>query len=355
MANVLNYAEKWAPQLLEAIIQGTLCSPFVTNNVNWLSAKTFHFTHMTTSGYKNHNRAGGWNRGAVTQADVPFTLYHDRDVEFLVDKADVDETNQTAAIQNISSTFTELQANPEIDAEFFGKIYSVAKTASLVTATELSTYTAENVFGKIKAMMKAGKLRTYRQRGTLLCYVSSDIMDLLERSKDFTRQINVTQIADGGTGIETRVTEIDGVTLFEVMDTERFYTGFNFSPEDGGFEPIATAYALTADVALTTGKAYYTKSGDVYTLVASPVVGSIGTYYEITASSAKINVLFASTESVKNVPKINSIYFFAPGTHTVGDGYLYQNRAYSGTFVFPNGKNNEVDSVFVDIDNATIV
>ena len=52
----LNYAEQWSPELLEILMQGTLTSPFVTSNVRWLDAKTFHFTQMSTSGYKNHRR-----------------------------------------------------------------------------------------------------------------------------------------------------------------------------------------------------------------------------------------------------------------------------------------------------------
>lgn len=306
MANVLNYAQKWSSDLLATIIQGTLCSPFITDNVRWLSAKTFHFSNMTVSGYKNHSREGGWNRGSATMADVPFTLYHDRDIEFIVDKADVDESNQVATIQNISSKFIELNANPEIDAEFFSKIYTVAKAAALASATQLSTYTTANVFSRLKTMLKAGNLRVYRQRGTLICYIISDIMDLLERSTEFTKKIEMTAVANGGLSIETRVTDIDGVPFMEVIDDERFYSAFNFASAAGGFVPAAGA--------------------------------------------VKINALFASTEMVKKVPKINSIYFFAPGTHTLGDGYLYQNRAYSGTFVFPNGKDNIVDSVFVDVD-----
>ena len=309
---MLNYAEKWSPEILAAIIQGTVCSPFITNNVKWLSAKTFHFTFMSTTGYKDHSRAGGWNRGSVTQEDVPFTLYHDRDVEFLIDKLDVDETNQTATIQSISSKFIELNGNPEIDAEFFSKLYAVAyaQDTKLCTATPIADYTTANVFTKLKAMLKASNLRTYKSRGSLLGYVSSDIMDLLERSTEFTRQITMNTIADSGLAIQTRVTEIDGTPLFEVIDNERFYTDFDFNSAEGGFVPETLA------------------------------VG--------------INAVFASTEQVKQVPKINSIYFFAPGAHTLGDGYLYQNRAYSGTFVFPNGKNNKVDCLFMDVNGATL-
>jgi len=89
----LNYAQQWSPELLQILMQGALTSPFITSNVRWLDAKTFHFTQMSTTGYKNHKRTGGWNMGSFDQTDVPFTVTHDRDVQFLVDKADVDERN----------------------------------------------------------------------------------------------------------------------------------------------------------------------------------------------------------------------------------------------------------------------
>lgn len=311
MPNTSNYAQVWEPELLEILVQGTLTSPFITSNVKWLSAKTFHFTQMSTSGYKNHSRNGGWNRGTYVQTDVPFTLTHDRDVEFLVDKMDVDETNATASIQNISRVFEQTQAAPETDALFFSKVAAKAQaTAGYFSSTAINTWTAANVYTKLKTMLAAGKLRRYKARGTLVMYIASFIMDLLERSTEFTRKIEMTQIAEGGIGIETRVTDIDGVSVMEVVDDERFYDSFNWAPANGGFEPATGAH--------------------------------------------KINVLIACGETCKTVPKLNSIYYFAPGEHTQGDGYLYQNRACSDTFVFPNGKDGSIDSIFVDTDTTAV-
>ena len=54
------------------------------------------------------------------------------------------------------------------------------------------------------------------------------------------------------------------------------------------------------------------------------------------------------------VPKISSIYFFAPGSHTEGDGWLYQNRSLSDTFVFPNGKDGKIDSIYADVDTTAV-
>lgn len=312
MANTVNYAQVWQPELLEILRQNTLCTPFITTNVKWLDAKTFHFTSMQTSGFKNHSRNGGWNRGEFKQTDHPFTVTHDRDIEFLVDKADVDESNATASIQNIAHVFTQNQSGPEKDALFFSKVAAAAKVLEgYHTETDASTITKENVFSHLKKCLSAGKLRRYRANGGLIMYVTSAIMDALEQSSEFNRVISITQVADGGEGIETRVTNIDGTNVMEVIDDEVFYDSFNFAPENGGFEPTAS-------------------------------------------TAHKINVLIATPVTTKLVPKISSIYYFNPGAHTEGDGYLYQERELSDVFVFPNGKDGKVDSVFVDTDTNTV-
>lgn len=311
----INYAERWEPELLDIIMQESLISPFMTTNVRWLDAKTFHFTQMSVTGYKSHSRKGGWNRGNYVQTDVPYTLTHDRDVEFIVDKADVDESNKTASIQNISQVFQRTQVTPEANALLFSKCAAKAETLTgYNSSTALTDYTKANVFSKLKAMIGAGKLRRYKAMGALIVYVRSEIMDLLELSTELQRKVEMTQIAEGGMGIETRYTSIDGVPIMEVIDDECFYDKFKWDPTDssddfeGGFEPTDDAKA--------------------------------------------INVLIASPLTTKYVPKISSIYFFEPGAHTVGDGYLYQNRNLSDVFTFPNGKDGKIDSLYVDVQPA---
>ena len=309
MANVVNYAQVWEPDLLEIFIQESLISPFITNNVRFMEdGKTFHFTQMSTTGFKDHNRSGGWNKGEIKQADVAFTLTHDRDVSFLIDKADVDESKATASIQNVAKVFTSTQSVPEKNALFFSKCATKAKELEgYHSATAISAFTKANVLEKLKKMIGAGKLRRYKAKGALVVYVRSEIMDLLEMSSEISKTIEMTQIAEGGAGIETRVAKIDGVPVFEVIDDEVFYDEFNFNGAEGGFEPIE-------------------------------------------GTSKHLNVLIASPLTTKFVPKISSIYYFNPGAHTEGDGYLYQERELSDVFTFPNGKDNTVDSLYVDIE-----
>lgn len=60
----------------------------------------------------------------------------------MVDKADVDETNATASIQNISRVFEQTWVVPETDALFFSKVAQTAqKTEGYHGSTAASTYT----------------------------------------------------------------------------------------------------------------------------------------------------------------------------------------------------------------------
>lgn len=303
MANTFNYAEKYTGEILEIINQGLLTSPFLTTNVNWVGAKDFHFTQQSVSGYKAHGRNGGWNRGTVTETDKVYTVEHDRDIEFLVDKADVDETARTAAIENISNTFVQTQQIPEIDCYAFSKIATIANDNGLVEVTPRATLTKDNVYSTIVKAIGKGKLKLYRQRGSLVGYVRSEIMDLLAISTEFTPTITNDTLVDGVRAVETRITKINGVVLIEVVDDERFNTAFDFT-----------------EGAVADGK--------------------------------EINMLFASVEMVHTVPKISSIYYFNAGQHTEGDGDLYQNRSLWDTFVFPNGKDGEIDSVYAVLEEA---
>lgn len=305
MANTINYASKYERELIQTFVDNSYIAPFVADNVQWLDAKNFHFTALALGGYKNHVLTGGWNRQNVTSTDKTYTVSQDRDVEFFLDRREVDEGNQTATIENVSNQFERTQATPEKDAYFFSKIATEAITANLKTSTAIATYTADNIYTKVVQFI--GNVRRYRNKG-LIVYLAPTLMDLLALSKELTHSMDVMTIsANDGKAIQTRITQIDGVPVVEVIDDDRFYSAFDFTD---GFKPAVGAY--------------------------------------------KINMLGATPLTSKMVNKISSIYFFAPGEHTEGDGYLYQNRAHYDTFVFPNGKDAKIDSIYVDLDTTAV-
>lgn len=305
MANTINYAEKWEDGIIEIINQETLTSPFITTNVDWLNAKTFHFTQMAVSGFKNRALASKtFNSGDITQTDVPFTLTHDRDIEFVIDKREFDESNNSASVSNTGLTFTRTQHAPEVDAYAFSKVatQAIALGAANSTNETLASFTVANVYTKLVEALGKSKLKYYRQRGSLIGYVRSEIMDLLALSNELNKEFEVTTLSEDGKGVETRVVNINGVNLIEVIDTDRFNTSFDYT--DG-----------------------------------------------FVADGFEINMMFASVETVKTVPKIADIFMGQPDNHN-GGNYTYAERAYWDTFVMPNGLNNAVDSIYVSYEGA---
>lgn len=280
MANAINYAEKYNQELDQVLSQSMLTTALETPNVNWMGAKTFHVPSVALTGYKSHSRNGGFNRGDVTTTNEPYTLSFDRDIEFFVDQADVDESNQAASAANITRVFLQEHAAPEIDAYRFSKMATKAIGEGTATGEDL---TKSTVYAALKRDILS--VRKYGP-GNLICYISSAAMDALEQAPEFTRQI---QVQNQGTAIETRVTSLDGVQLVEVWDANRFHTSYDFTT---GFASATGSYS--------------------------------------------INWVIVYRGSVVAKAKLNSIYLFQPGQHTQGDGYLYQNRMYHDLFVLKN-------------------
>lgn len=280
MPNAINYAEKYQDELDQLFVQEALTNDLETQRVNWMGARTFQVPSLTVSGYKNHSRNGGYNRGDVEVTHEPYTLGFDRDVEFFVDQMDVDESNQAASASNVTGEFLRSEGYPEVDAYRFSKLATKAIDLGNNTAEDLTAADALTALRRdIKALRKYGT-------ANLIAYVSSDVMDAVA---DWKADKGGVSLQNESTTVETRVTVVDGVRLKEVFDIDRFHTSFDFT---AGF---------------------------------SPAVGSF-----------PINHLIVNKKSQISKKKLNSIYLHPPGGHTEGDGYLYQNRLYHDTFVLKN-------------------
>lgn len=302
--NTYCFTEKYENELLDIVNQESLTSMFITNNVEFIGTSKVHIKSMQVSGLKNHNRGQkGFNSGTLTEQDNVFTITKDRDLEQFIDKEDMDESGYTATLENWFYTLQRTQVVPEIDKNFYSVVAAKAAEAGL-TSDEYA-FTPESVYKDLKAILRKGKLKLYRSMGALVLHINGDVMDALELSKDFTRKIDVTTISEGGVGIETRVTSIDGVPVIEVIDENRFYDKFDFTD---GCVPTKDAKA--------------------------------------------IKVLAASQLTTKTVVKINDIYMFDNGQHTDGSGCLGQYRIKYDTYVIPNGLDNKIDSIFVAYEKA---
>lgn len=277
----LNYVTKYGSMLDQRINQGLVSSALGAADASLVAGtQTVKLQTISTTGFKPHTRGKGFNEGTLDNSVQTLTLTQDRDIEFFVDTQDVDETNMALSIANISQVFFDEHATPEIDAYRFSTLAAAAGTTQSVAITKA------NAYSQIKAAIKP--LRKYGAQN-IVAFVSSDVMDALEQSSEFTR--NITNQNVGMTTLESRVTSVDGVQLIEVWDGSRFQTKYDFSE---GYVP--------------------------------------------TSDSLGIGVLAVAKQAVLPIVKESAIFMFAPGEHTQGDGYLYQNRLYHDIFILDQKK-----------------
>lgn len=305
-AKGFNYVTKDGNLLDQKITAGLFTGALGTPEVDLVNGgRSFTLKTISTSGLQPHTRGKGFNSGTVTDEKTIYTMGQDRDVEFYLDRQEVDETNQELAMANISNVFITEQVQPELDSYRFSKMATsfdnidTSDTAgNLLAKTHKveETLDATNAYSQLKTGI--GKVRKYGTQN-LVGYVSSEVMDSLERSKEFTR--NITNQNVGTTALESRITSIDGVQLIEVYEPNRFMTKYDFKD---GAKPTEDAQAIN------------------FLIIAKPAVISI--------------------------VKENAVFLFAPGQHTEGDGYLYQNRLYHDLFI----KKHKRDGIYSSIKKA---
>lgn len=241
-----NYVTKDGDLLDQKITAGLFTAALGTPEVDLVNGgRSFTLKTISTSGLQAHTRGKGFNSGTISDEKTIYTMGQDRDVEFYLDRQDVDETDNELAMANISNVFITEHVQPELDSYRFSKIATSFDNldgndteGALLAKTHKTeeTLDATNAYSQLKTGI--GKVRKYGTQN-LVGYVSSEVMDALERSKEFTR--NITNQNVGTTALESRITSIDGVQLIEVYESNRFMTKYDFTD---GAKPTEDAKAI---------------------------------------------------------------------------------------------------------------
>lgn len=278
---VVEYATIFSNVLRELYAQDSKSYDLFQSNLDLqlFNGKNIKVPTLSVSGYKDHTRGSSFNAGSFTQNYETKTLDHDRDIEFIVDPMDVDESNLTASVANIQKRFDTTQAIPELDAYTFSKIYTeFVRVGGTVSTTAL---TAANVLstldGDMQAMEDAGV-----PLDRVILYCTSAVKKLIKESSEVTRMLS----AADGNGIDRRFKTIDDIQKIVTVPSARLKTAFNFS---NGFTPATGA--------------------------------------------KQINYILIDPEAQVSRNKYSYIKVFTPGHDSrTADNYLYQNRRYNGTF-----------------------
>ncbi len=284
---VLSYAEKFERDLQTKYRrEQTSDSLFRSNpNVKFINAQTIKLPSVTVSGYKDHNRENiGFNSGTITNEWEPKKLEHDRDIEFAIDPMDIDETNLTVEMANITNTFEEDQAIPEVDAYTYSKLYAEAvKNTSNKAIVTTDVLTKANILEWFDTQMSKMDDEGVPAEGREM-RLTSEMYKLFKEAEGISRNIDISK--KGGNDVNRNIHSIDDVKIITVPSA-RFMTKYNFT---NGF---------VAD-----------------------------------AEAKQINIMLCHPSCQVSRQKYAYIKVFTPGTDSrTADKYIYQNRKYWDSFL----------------------
>lgn len=295
MANTINYATQFERELKQKYKRESLTSDLTTEKVTFVNAKTIKIPYIELGGFKDHTRNGGFNRQNVKNDYMTKTLSHDRDVEFFVDTEDVDESNLAVAAANITNTFEEEHAIPEEDCYRISKLYN--DYTELGKTADKTVLTTKNILQTYDNYMEELDEAEVPLEGRIL-YTTPAGERLIKNAEDVQK---IFSLNGGGNGFMRAVRSLDDVKI-QKLPSSRMKTSYNFT--DGC------------------------------------VPG---------ASAKQINMIIVHPKSVLACDKHSYIKLWAPGTHTQGDGFLYQLRKYWDLFVV----DTRVDGIKINITDPT--
>jgi len=276
MGNNVNYAEVFGVELAQKYRRELLSGDLTTEGVNYMGGKTIRMPFLSLQGFADHSRNGGFNRRNIESDFFVKTLEHDRNVEFFVDTMDVDETNQAVAAANITNTFDTEFAIPETDAYRFSKLFQeVERLGGHIDSIDMVEDNVIDVFDNYMLLLDEAEVPV---EGRLL-YVTPRVMMMLKRAAGTQR------FAEFNNELDRTIRMVDGVKVVVVPES-RMKTAYDFTD---GFVPEAGARVM--------------------------------------------DMVLIHPKTVVAFNKHSYVKLWAPGSHTVGDGYLYQNRQYGDLFV----------------------
>lgn len=246
-----------------------------------VNGKFLKIPTLTVSGYKDHARGtAGFNSGSYFNDFELKSLEHDRDIEFIVDPMNVNESDLILSVANIQKRFETTQAIPELDCYTYSKLYSEAKRVGATIKTD--ALTTANILSDFD-----DSLKTFAEAGVpldrVIMYATPDYKTKLKNAEGISRNMTIT---GGENAIDRRVRSLDDIKKIVEVPSARLKTLYNFT--DG---------------------------------------------YKVESAGKQIDYILIDPEAQVSRVKYSYIKMFTPGSDSrTADNYIYQNRRYNGTF-----------------------
>ena len=233
----LNYATSYERTLDQAFPYvlnfGALYATPNNGRYRWVNSKTIEIPRLSTTGRVNADR------DTIAQASRNYdnswetkTLANERKWSTLVHPMDVDETNMTATIGNITQVFNEEQKFPEMDAYLISKLYSLwttsvsaeGYTGKTADTTALTTANVLTVFDTM--MLKMDNARVAANGRILYC--THEVKTMLKQATQIQRTWDVQSGADSINRAVSRLDEVQvvGVPSSLMKTAYVFTTGY---------------------------------------------------------------------------------------------------------------------------------
>lgn len=307
----LNYATQYQRALEQAfpyvLYFGALHNSPNDGRYKWTNEKTIEIPSVTTTGRTNANRDSigtaqrNYNNGWETK-----TLVNERKWSTLVHPRDIQETNMTTTIANITKEFNDQHKFPEMDAYLISKLY--AEWTTTVAATtghpgytgrtpNATAPTAENILDIFDALMLNMDNARVPAAGRIL-YITNELKSLLKQVASKVMRWNPQISADG---LNRNIDTIDGVEVIAVP-AELMRTVYDFSDDNGwAVDPLAAQVnmLLVNPIAVITPISY------TFAKLDPPSALSEGKYYYYEESFEDVFILNNKADAIQFNVELN--------------------------------------------------
>lgn len=326
--NSIELFKKNAPELLDKVYKSASTTSDFDINGDLVkagaNANEIIIPKLDMDGLGDYDRNSGYLDGDVSLTNETVKFNYERGRKLKTDTIDNEETGGVI-MANLSSEFLRTKVVPEVDAVRYAT-YSSLKDITDVDPNGIIYKTGEEV---LKAL--------------------EDAMTMLDDDEvpEENRYLRISPTLLSLAEFVSRTTNNDILKRFaniKKVPQKRFLTKIELrsgKDEDGerigGYKEVKPKYELTTDTALNTEKTYYIKSGDKYETVEAPVVGNIGTYYELKEEGSKdINFMIFHKPAMLQYTKHAKMKIFTPDSDDNGDFYRMLYRIYGLNDVYEN-------------------
>ncbi len=265
---------------------------------------------LDMDGLGDFSRNDGYTKGNTSFVWETIKYDKERSQDLRIDRLDNEESLKVP-FAKLSSEFMRTKVVPETDA---ARIAKIAGTEGITKVAE-TLNTGADVLSALRACSNAMDEDEVPAESRIL-FITPTLRGMVD-DLDTTKSKKVMDKF-------SQIIEVPQTRMYDAID-------LNDGQEAYGYKKAAAVYKLTEDTTFVSGKTYYTKSGDTYTVATVTAGESVtaNTYYELVSGEGK-EINFLCVEKSAVVSKMDQfIKYFTPDQDQDGDSHVFKYRNYN--------------------------